>query len=132
MPLQTAKTALYLELLSTPESKLTENDVDLMVLLARDTQIQSVLAHKANVKTSITKTKASQSSTDSDRRDVVVYQIETRKITNIVGRDLGSTGHHTYTKRVDTLLERCNEHYGVAAVPVGKYKVNDLIDAADL
>ena len=60
--------------------------------------------------------------------DVVIYEVETRKITNIVGRSLEKdTGHYNAERRLDTVLPRLNDQHSVAIVPADKYKVGDRI-----
>lgn len=60
--------------------------------------------------------------------DVVVYVVETRKVTNIVGKNLKrDTGHFNAERRMDTVWERLNDRHSVAIVPAGKYSVGDKI-----
>jgi hypothetical protein len=64
------------------------------------------------------------------RYDVVVFEIETRKITDIVGQNLGETGFHTVDKRLGTILPRLNDSFDAEAVPTGKFKAGDILPSA--
>ena len=55
---------------------------------------------------------------DPERRDVVIYEIATGKVSSFAGINMTSYGHYNYGKRVLTAQERCNEHYSAVAVPV--------------
>jgi putative intracellular protease/amidase len=62
------------------------------------------------------------------RFDVVIFEIETRKVESIAGRDMREEGgFHTVDKRLATVSERLNEHYDVMAVPAGKYNKGDVL-----
>ena len=61
-------------------------------------------------------------------QDVVIYEIATRKVESIAGRDMQPTGSfHTVDKRLATVSERLNEHYDCMAVPAGKYNKGDVL-----
>jgi hypothetical protein len=70
--------------------------------------------------------------TTEKRRDVVIYETATMRVESVAGRDLGETGFHTIDKRIDTVSGRINEHYDVAAVPVGKYNKGDTLAKEDI
>lgn len=60
--------------------------------------------------------------------DVVIYERATKKIDTIAGKDLPEEGSfHTVGKRMETVLERINEAYGVRAVEAGKYAKGDVL-----
>lgn len=62
------------------------------------------------------------------RFDVVVYEIDSRKIDHFAGRDMKEEGSfHTVDKRIATVSERLNDRYDVMAVEAGKYKVGDVL-----
>lgn len=66
------------------------------------------------------------------RFDVVIYEVTTRKVTNVVGTDLlseSSPGHgfHTVEKRLDTVAARLNDHFDVKAVSAGTVKVDSIL-----
>jgi hypothetical protein len=61
------------------------------------------------------------------REDVVVFELDSRKVTNIVGTNLGETGFYTASKRLETVCARLNEHFDAACVPTGKYKISDVL-----
>lgn len=65
--------------------------------------------------------------TKPEKFDVVVYEIKTRTVTNIVGRNLGETGFHTVDKRLETMASRLNDRFDAEAVPAGTVKVGDTI-----
>ena len=61
--------------------------------------------------------------------DVVIYEIATRKIDTIAGKDLPKSGSfHTVNKRLETVAPRLNEDYAVRAVAPGKYAKGDVLD----
>ena len=63
-----------------------------------------------------------------ERFDVVIFEVTTRKVTNMAGTNLPETGSfHTVSKRMETVQERINDHYGVLAVPAGTVEVGDTI-----
>lgn len=60
--------------------------------------------------------------------DVVIYQISTREIDTIAGRDLPESGSfHTVGKRLETVYPRLNDAYGCCAVEAGKYAKGDVL-----
>ncbi len=60
--------------------------------------------------------------------DVVVYQISSGEITNIVGKNLKkNSGYFNAERRVETVLNRMNKYYNAEIVPAGKYKVGDFL-----
>ena len=60
--------------------------------------------------------------------DVFIYEYATRKIDTKVGENLPESGSfHTVDKRIDTVLGRLNDHYGVIAVPAGQFKKGDVL-----
>jgi len=60
--------------------------------------------------------------------DVVIYEIATRKISAIVGRNLKESGHsHSVESRLEVVLPRLNEHYDAIEVEPGKYKKGDVL-----
>jgi len=66
--------------------------------------------------------------TTDKRFDVVIYEIATRKVESIAGRDMKTKGSfHTVAKRLATVGERLNRRYEVLAVDVDKYKVGDVL-----
>ena len=59
--------------------------------------------------------------------DVVIYEIATRKIDAIIGKDMRmwdgeGSGRNTADLRKQTGQERVNDRFDVAIVPAGKYK----------
>lgn len=67
---------------------------------------------------------------EDQRFDVVIYEIKTRKVESIAGRDMKESGSfHTVDKRLATVSERLNEHYDCMAVPAGKYNKGDILPA---
>lgn len=67
-----------------------------------------------------------------DTYDVVIYNIETKKIESIAGSDLPMcSGFHSASKRLATVAPRLNEHYDCSIVPSGKYKEGDTLDLND-
>ena len=64
---------------------------------------------------------------DTEAQDVVIFEVATRKVTNIVGRNLTDKGFHTVEKRLETVAGRLNEHYDVEAVPAGSLNVGDVV-----
>lgn len=62
-----------------------------------------------------------------EKFDVVIYEVATRKVTNVVGRDLGETGFHTVDRRVATISSRLNDRFDVEAVPAGTVKIGDTL-----
>lgn len=64
---------------------------------------------------------------DEPKQDVVIYEIESRKVEAVVGRNLGTTGFHTVEKRIDTVSERLNDSFDVMAVPAGKYEKGSIL-----
>lgn len=58
----------------------------------------------------------------------MVFEINTRKVTNIVGKDMEKNkGHYNAERRLNTILERMNENYDAAIVPAGSLKLGDTI-----
>lgn len=64
----------------------------------------------------------------SDKRDVVIFEIETKKIDAIAGRDLP---WRSVERRLATVLPRLNDRYDACTVPPGKYNVGDVLAEAD-
>ena len=68
----------------------------------------------------------------SDRRDVVIFNIETKQIDTIAGTDLTLDGpRNSVSTRLATVLPRLNDHYDACSVPAGKYKNGDKLEPAD-
>jgi len=62
------------------------------------------------------------------RFDVLTYEIATRKVATVAGRDMKTSGSfHTVAKRLATVSERINARYDVIAVDTGKYQVGDVL-----
>lgn len=66
------------------------------------------------------------------RFDVVIYNYETRIIESIAGEDMRCSGREgSYSqsaeKRVDTVLPRLNDSYGVMIVATGKFNKGDKL-----
>jgi len=60
--------------------------------------------------------------------DVFIFEYGSRKIETLAGSDLPEAGSfHTVQKRIDTVLPRLSDKFGVIAVPAGQFKVGDLI-----
>ena len=60
--------------------------------------------------------------------DVVIYEIGTRKVCSIAGKDLPEEGgFHTVDKRIETVMPRLNDSYNVMAVDAGAVKVGDVL-----
>ncbi len=60
------------------------------------------------------------------RWDVVIYEIGTRKIESIAGKDMKrDTGFTNAEKRMETVLLRINTSYSCRIVPAGKYQKGD-------
>lgn len=62
--------------------------------------------------------------------DVVIYEIATRKIDAVIGRNLKSwdgtgTRRGTAELRVQNGLDRINDRFGCIQVEAGKYQVGD-------
>lgn len=66
---------------------------------------------------------------DPDSRyDVVIYEIDSRKIASIVGKDMRlDEGYYNANKRLGTAQERCNDRFDAMIVPAGVYKVGDEV-----
>lgn len=59
--------------------------------------------------------------------DVVIYEIATRKIDTIAGKDLRlASGHYNAERRLDTVLPRLNDRYNAEIVEAGKYRKGDV------
>jgi hypothetical protein len=62
------------------------------------------------------------------RYDVVIYEIATRKIDTIAGKDLRpDSGHFNAERRLETLLSRLNDRYNAEIVDAGKYQKGDVL-----
>jgi hypothetical protein len=64
--------------------------------------------------------------------DVVIYELASRKIDAIIGKDMSlwdgtGTGRNTADLRKQTGEERINDRFAVAIVPTGKYQKGDVI-----
>ena len=60
--------------------------------------------------------------------DVVIYEIATRKIDTIAGKDLRrDSGHYNAERRLDTVLPRLNNRYNAEVVEAGKYQKGDVL-----
>jgi len=60
--------------------------------------------------------------------DVVVYETDTRTITNITGTAMRRySGHYNAERRLETMIGRMNEKFDAEIVPTGKYKVGDIL-----
>ncbi len=65
---------------------------------------------------------------DGTLYDVVIYEIESQRVEAIVGKEMTlDSGHYNSRKRVDTALDRINEHFSVAIVPHGTLKKGDVL-----
>ncbi|MGV0949259.1 MAG: hypothetical protein ACOYB3_01210 [Azonexus sp.] len=64
---------------------------------------------------------------DTPKQDVVIYEIETRIVESVVGRNLDDKGFHTVDKRVETVAGRLNDRFDVMAVPAGKYDKGSVL-----
>lgn len=68
----------------------------------------------------------------SDLRDVVIFEIATKKIDTIAGVELEWTGpRNSVEVRLATVLSRLNERYDACSVPTGKYKKGDVLEKCD-
>jgi hypothetical protein len=73
-----------------------------------------------------------KTSTNTKRFDVVIYNIESRKIVAIIGRDLPrSEGFHNAEKRLETAFQRINDDYSAAIVKSKKYNEGDTLIEKD-
>lgn len=61
------------------------------------------------------------------RYDVVVFEIDTRKVTNILGKNLGEAGYHNVDNRLGTVCSRLSDDFDAEAVPTGTVKVGDIL-----
>ncbi len=69
----------------------------------------------------------------NEKFDVVVYEIATRKVDAIVGKNMPrDTGFYNAEKRADTVSPRLNDDFNVAIVPAGKYQKGQFIKDGDL
>ena len=59
--------------------------------------------------------------------DVVVFEVASRKVDHIAGRNLTDKGFHTVDRRLQTVAGRLNDNYDVEAVPAGRYKPGDIL-----
>jgi hypothetical protein len=59
---------------------------------------------------------------DDDLFDVIIYDIETKKVVSVTGRNLRETGYYNVDKRLETTLSRINGGYNAVAVPAGSYE----------
>lgn len=61
--------------------------------------------------------------------DVVIFNMETRKIVSIVGKSLRRKGGtHNAERRLETALGRIDlDHYSVEIVTAGKYDVGGIL-----
>ncbi len=61
--------------------------------------------------------------------DVVIFNMETRKIVSIVGKSMRREGGtHNAELRLETALGRIDlDHYSVEIVPAGKYDVDGVL-----
>lgn len=65
--------------------------------------------------------------------DVCIIEWTTNKIASIIGKSMRrDTGHYNAEKRAETAMMRCNENYGPAIVPAGKYKVGQIVKKGDV
>lgn len=68
-----------------------------------------------------------------DLRDVVIYEIATKKIDTIAGKAMEYDGpRECVSRRLATVLPRLNDRYDACSVPSGKYEKGDVIDKDDL
>lgn len=70
--------------------------------------------------------------TTEQRYDVVIYEIETRKIDTFIGKSMRSwnglgSGRNTAEVRAETGCSRINEHFGCIMVEAGKYQKGDVL-----
>lgn len=68
--------------------------------------------------------------------DVVVYEYATGRISAIIGENMRrwdgeGSGRNTAEYRAQTGAGRCNDAYGTAIVPTGKYKEGDVMNATE-
>lgn len=62
------------------------------------------------------------------RYDVVIYEIESRKIDTIAGTNLEESGrHNSVESRLEVVLPRLNDRYSAMEVEAGRYKKGDLL-----
>jgi hypothetical protein len=60
--------------------------------------------------------------------DVVIYEIATRKIDTIAGKNLHhDSGHFNAERRLDTVLLRLNDRYNAEIVEAGKHQKGDVL-----
>lgn len=65
---------------------------------------------------------------NSQLYDVVVYNIKTRKINTIAGKDMRyNTGFYNAEKRIETVREQLNDRYSAAIVKAGLYQKGDKL-----
>lgn len=67
--------------------------------------------------------------------DVVIYEIATRKVDTITGKDLRMRkGHYNAERRLETTEGRLNDRYDAEIVPAGKFKAGDILpkDISDI
>lgn len=61
------------------------------------------------------------------RYDVIVYEIATNKVTNILGRNLRQHGSfNSADSRLAIVLTRLNGSYDAEIVPTGTYKEGEI------
>ena len=67
----------------------------------------------------------------ADRHDVLIFEIATRKVDHVGGRDLRlEGGTHNARKRQETIFGRLNDRFDVGIFPAGKHKVGDVLPKA--
>lgn len=60
------------------------------------------------------------------RYDVIVYEINSNKVSRVVGKNLRRDGaFNSAQSRLDTMLSRINANYNAEIVPTGTYKEGD-------
>lgn len=65
--------------------------------------------------------------TKEKRFDVIIYNIETREVDSVAGKDLAmDDGFYNAQKRLQTVIPRLNDRYNGAIVPTGKFAVGAL------
>ena len=61
--------------------------------------------------------------------DVVIFDMETRKVESVVGKALRkNTGHYNAERRLESAFNRINlDRYRADIVPAGKYEVGSVL-----
>jgi len=67
-----------------------------------------------------------------ERWDVVIFNVESRKVAEIIGTNLLSVtnpncGFHSVEKRMDATIGQMNDAFDVKKVPTGTVKIGDVL-----